>query len=115
MVYEIPCGCGQTYTCWRDQEGPGDQTDVAPNCHKKRRNGGVSDCRTYLDLPTSACLGGDLDPRPGNTNILKKILKEAIHISLRSENELMNRDQGVEIDSWLVPHSEETIKTRYSA
>ena len=85
--------------CWRDQEGTGDQTEAASSCHKKRRNGKVSNCRTCLDPSTSACLVGDqvLD-HAGNTNIRK--MKEAIHISLRNENELMNRDQGVEIDGW---------------
>ena len=33
-----------------------------------------------------------------NPNILTS--KEAIHISLRNENELMIKDKGVEIDGW---------------
>ena len=33
-----------------------------------------------------------------NTSILR--IKEAIHISSKNQGELMNRDQGVEIDGW---------------
>ena len=97
VVYEIPCGCGQTYVR---------ETKRALETRLKEHQAATRRGETEQSAIAEHAWTHQHQPAWEETRILDHarnigILKvKAIHIFLRKISELMNGDQGVEIDGW---------------
>jgi hypothetical protein len=98
VVYEIPCACGQTYvgetkralgTRLKEHQAATRRGEI----HKSAIAEHAWTHKHQLSWAETRILD-----HARNTSIFR--IKEAIHILLRNQRELKNRDWGVEIDGW---------------